>query len=187
MYNTNAIEVAASANVTVGNAAHRGSYAFASAAALGVSQAAFGGTTSATVTATAFTDAFGVNAYVSQHLVGVSFTEAVAGGSAPTGPALVTLTNTGTIDVAANASAVGEPGATAYANATAVNQHAAALRPSLRSSTTGRSRPMPRHSPRVRTRCGDRTRGRRSPDRKCGGDELPHRLLWHGYASPYEP
>ena len=31
--------------------------------------------------------------------------------TAPTGPALVTLTNTGTIDVLANASAVGEPGA----------------------------------------------------------------------------
>ena len=131
VYNTNAIAVTASANVTVGNAAHRGSYALATAAALGVSQSASGGTASATVTATAFTDAFGVGAYVSQHLVGVSFTKAVDGGSAPTGPALVTLTNTGTIVVLANASAVGEPGAIAFANATAVNQHAAALRQSL--------------------------------------------------------
>ena len=125
VYNTNAIAVTASANVTVGNAAHRGSYALATAAALGVSQSASGGTASATVTATAFTDAFGVSAYVSQHLVGVGYTQAVDGGSAPTGPALVTLTNTGTIDVLANASAVGEPGALAFANATAVNQHAA--------------------------------------------------------------
>ena len=47
VYNTNAIAVTASANVTVGNAAHRGSYALATAAALGVSQSASGGTASA--------------------------------------------------------------------------------------------------------------------------------------------
>ena len=54
VYNTNAIAVTASANVTVGNAAHRGSYALASAAALGVSQSAFGGTEGTTTAAATF-------------------------------------------------------------------------------------------------------------------------------------
>ncbi len=126
VYNTNAIAVTASANVTVGNAAHRGSYALASAAALGVSQSAFGGTKERPRRPRTFLHRrFGVNAYVSQHLTGVAFTRTVKVALAPTGPASVTLTNTGTIEVIANASAVGEPGANAYANATAVNQYAA--------------------------------------------------------------
>jgi len=56
----------------------------------------------------------------------VNFTRTETGSTfGPSGPASVTLTNNGTIAVAANAHAVGEPGAFAYANATAVAQLAA--------------------------------------------------------------
>ena len=67
VYNSNTIAVAANADVTVGNAAHRGSYALASAGANGIAQHVNGGTGStSTAGAPVFTDDFGLNAYSSQ-------------------------------------------------------------------------------------------------------------------------
>ncbi len=123
--NSDAISVAASANVTVGNAAHRGDYALASAVAGGINQLALGGTRSTFTGATTFTQAFTTGAVASSRLTGVAFNATATGSLSPSGSALSKITNSGSLDVLAHASASGGAGALALANAHAISQAAA--------------------------------------------------------------
>ena len=181
-YNSNTISVVANADVTVGNAAHRGSYARATATANGIAQHVNGGTGStSTAGAPVFTDDFGLNAYSSQRMTGVAFTRTESGSTAPTGPAIATLTNTGVLEVSANAHAVGEPGALAYANASAVSQVVAGTK-------RGGARLQHRHDRSLcigvrfgsERRFGDGSRFRNSSGSQCRHDASPDHLLRDG-------
>ena len=114
------------ATVLVGNAAHRGAGATASAYATGIQQYAEARTYDSTGTGPNFTSGggFTVGAVTSDELTGVAFTATNNSGYTGSGPALASVTNSGTLSVLAGASAVADNVALAYAGATAIDQYA---------------------------------------------------------------
>jgi hypothetical protein len=122
--NNDDILVSAAATVLVGNAAHRGAGATASAYASGIHQYAEARTYDSTGTGPNFTDGggFTVLASPSDVITGVAFTATNNGGYTGSGPASASVNNSGMISVLASASAVADNVALAYAGATAITQ-----------------------------------------------------------------
>ena len=143
--NTAALTVAATANVTVGNAAHRGADALASASAVGINQGVSAGT------AGVLADLDGRHCYLPGRSGYLRYDDGVAWTATRTGTftasvVMASITNTGSIKVLANASAVADN--VAWPTPT----HPASIRPpreaarSLRSSTAERWLRRPRRS-----------------------------------------